>query len=87
MSATGIAEVLNADCMESLVSAPLPAKGLSTRRGPALRDILRLQTRQVLTEAELAEVAELRKKLKRIDADVAMMLVIRTSLHGGWNWF
>jgi hypothetical protein len=46
-----------------------------------------LQTRQRLTGAELGEIAELRKKLKRIDGDVAMMLVLRTRLSGGHNWF
>ena len=86
MSATGIAEVLNADCMEVSFPRHYTQKAF-IHDASRLRDILRLQTRQVLSEVELGEVAELRKKLKRIDADVAMMLEIRTSLHGGHNWF
>ena len=86
MSATGIAEVLNADCLEVSFPRHYTQKAF-THDASRLRDILRLQTRQRLTEAELGEIAELRKKLKCIDADVAMMLVIDTRLNGGHNWF
>ena len=45
-----------------------------------LRDLARLRTRQPLSEAEAAEVPELRKRLRRADADAVMVLVIE---HGG----
>lgn len=86
MSATGVAEVLTGDCMEVTFPRHYTAKAFTTDAS-RLRDILRLQTRQRLTEDELEEVAELRKKLRRIDGDLAMMLVIRTRLDGGHNWF
>jgi hypothetical protein len=86
MSVTGIAEVLNADCMEVAFPRHYTQKDFM-HDASRLRDILRLQTRQRLTGAELGEIAELRKKLKRIDGDVAMTLVLRTRLSGGHNWF
>jgi hypothetical protein len=86
MSATGLADVLNADCMEVNFPRHYSQKAFTTDAG-RLRDILRLQTREKLSEAELAEVVELRRKLRRIDADVAMMLVIDTRLNGGYSWF
>ncbi|MGH8588725.1 MAG: hypothetical protein ACREXX_05105 [Gammaproteobacteria bacterium] len=40
------------------------------------------------SEADLAEVSELRKRIRRVDADTAMLLVIETRLgRGGWNFF
>lgn len=52
-----------------------------------LRDLARLRTRQPLTEAEVAEVAELRKRIRRADADAAMPLVIESRLRGGLQFF
>ena len=86
MSATGIAEVLTGDALEIEFPRYYVQKAFM-HDASRLRDILRLQTRQRLTEDELGEIAELRKKLKRIDGDVAMMLVLRTRLSGGHNWF
>ena len=86
MSATGIAEVLNADCMEVTFPRHYEQKAFM-HDASRLRDILRLRTRQVLTEAELAEVVELRKRIRRANADAAMMLVIDHRLNGGHNWF
>jgi hypothetical protein len=86
MTETDVAKVLVGDPMDVSFPRFYTVKAFTTDAG-RLRDILRLQTRQVLSEVELGEVAELRKKLKRIDADVAMMLVIKTRLNGGHNWF
>ena len=52
-----------------------------------LRDLARLRTRQPLSEAEAAEVPELRKRLRRADADAVMVLVIEHKWRGGWDWF
>jgi hypothetical protein len=82
--ATSVAEVLSTDCMEVSFPRHYTQKNFTHDAG-RLRDILRLQTRQRLTEAELAEIVELRKRLKRIDGDVAMLLVVKTRLHGGFN--
>jgi hypothetical protein len=85
MTETDVAQVLTGDC-EAQFPRHYSAKTF-TSDATRLRDILRLQTRQALTEEEIAEVVELRKKLRRIDGDLAMMLVIRTRLHGGVSWF
>ncbi len=39
------------------------------------------------SEADLAEVAELRRRLRRLDCDVAMLAVIDNRLHGGMTFF
>jgi len=52
-----------------------------------LRDLARLRTRQALTEAEVAEVAELRKRIRRADGDKIMLLVIETRARGGLQFF
>jgi hypothetical protein len=46
-----------------------------------------LQTRQAFTEAEGAEVAELRKRIRRADADAVMLRVIESRLRGGLQFF
>ena len=46
-----------------------------------------LQTRQPLTEAEVAEIAELRKRIRRADADAVMLLVIESRPRGGLLFF
>jgi hypothetical protein len=86
MNETRVAQVLVGDPLEVAFPRHYTAKAFTTDAS-RLRDILRLQTRQPLTEAELAEVVELRRKLRRIDGDLAMMEVVRTRLHGGINWF
>ncbi len=39
------------------------------------------------SEAELVEVDEIRKRLRRAPTDVAMLLVITTMSQGGWRFF
>ena len=52
-----------------------------------LRDLARKRTREPLSEAEAAELPELRKRIRRADADAVMMLVIDHRLNGGHHWF
>jgi hypothetical protein len=52
-----------------------------------LRDLARLRIRQSLTEAEQAEVTELRKRIRRADADAVMLLVIEARTRGGLIFF
>ena len=86
MSATGLAEVLNADCMEVSFPRYYQRKDF-IHDAIRLRDLARLRTRQALTEAEVGEVAELRKRIRRADADKIMLLVIEARLRGGLQFF
>jgi len=43
-------------------------------------------SKSTLNEAELAEVVEIRKRIRRLDADTAMLLVIENRLRGGYNF-
>lgn len=86
MSATGIAEVFDTDCLDVSFPRHYTAKAFITDAG-RLRDLARVRTRQRLSEAELAEVVELRKRSRRADADAAMLLVIETRLKGGVFFF
>jgi hypothetical protein len=51
-----------------------------------LRDLARLRTRQALTEAELAELPELRGRIKRADSDSVVLLIVESRLRGGLNF-
>jgi hypothetical protein len=52
-----------------------------------LRDLARLRTRQPLNDAELAELPELRRRIKRADSDSVLVLIIETRLRGGYTFF
>jgi hypothetical protein len=86
MNETNLAQVMVGDPLEVEFPRHYTVKAF-TSDASRLRDILRKRTREHLTEAELGEVVELRKKIRRADADAVMMLVVRTRLNGGWNWF
>jgi hypothetical protein len=86
MSETSVAQVLVGDCLETSFPRHYSAKEFTHDAG-RLRDLARLRTRQPLSEAEAAEVAELRKRIRRADADAALLLVIQTRLKGGLLFF
>jgi hypothetical protein len=48
-----------------------------------LRDLARKRTREHLTEAELAELPDLRKRLRRVDSDSILLLILK---RGGYNF-
>ena len=85
MSATGIAEVLTGD-WEASFPRYYSQKEFTHDAG-RLRDLARKRTREPLSEAEAAEVSELRKRLRRADADSVMVLLIESRLRGGYNFF
>ena len=81
MSETDVAQVLVGD-WEAAFPRHYSAKEFM-HDAARLRDLARLRTRQPLNEAEAAEVPELRKRLRRADADAVMLLVIESRLKGG----
>ena len=85
MNETDVAQVLTGD-WEASFPRHYSAKEFM-HDASRLRDLARLRTRQALSVAEVAEVAELRKRIRRADGDAVMMLVLTTRLNGGHNWF
>lgn len=86
MNETSVAQVLVGDPLEVAFPRHYAAKEFTTD-ALKLRNLLRKRENERLTEAELGEVRELRKHLKRIDGDVAMLLVIERRLKGGLLFF
>ena len=86
MSATGLAKVLNADCMDISFPNHYQQKDF-LRDASRLRDLARKRTREPLTEAEQGEVPELRKRLRRADADTVLLLVLKVRQAGGLFFF
>lgn len=86
MNETGVAQVLVGDCFEATFPRHYSAKDFM-HDASRLRVLARLKTRQPLSEAEQGEVPELRKRLRRADADAVMLLVIESRLRGGLLFF
>jgi len=86
MNETSAAQVLVGDCMSFEFPRHYQQKAFLADAS-RLRDLARLRTRQALTEAEVAEVAELRKRIRRADGDKIMLLVIETRARGGLQFF
>jgi hypothetical protein len=86
MSETNVAQVLTGDPLEVSFPRHYTQKNF-LHDASRLRDLARLQARQKLSEAELAEVVELRKRIRRADADAALLLVIETRLKSGVVFF
>lgn len=86
MSATGVAEVLTGD-WEVRFPNHYHLKAFIHDSG-RLRDLARKRTREPLTAAELAELPELRRRIKRADADSVLLLLIESRLGrgGGYNF-
>lgn len=83
---TGIAEVLTGN-WEATFPRHYSQKDF-THDASRLRDLARLQTRQPLTEAEQAEVLELRRRIRRADADSVMVVLLESRFRGGgYNFF
>ena len=78
---TGIAEVLTGD-WEATFPRHYQIKAY-VRDAGRLRDLARKRTREHLTESELAELPELRKRIKRADADSVLLLILN---RGGYNF-
>jgi hypothetical protein len=85
MNETGAAQVL-VDCLETSFPHYYPQKTFLADAS-RLRDLAHLQTRERLTEAEQSEVRELRKRLRRADADTVLLNVIKTRHAGGLLFF
>lgn len=84
MSETDAVQVLVGDCMSFEFPRHYQLKAFladATR----LKDLARKQSREPFTEAEVAEVAELRKRIRRADADAAMLLVIESGCAAAFN--
>ena len=86
MSETDVAQVLVGDPLEATFRRHYTAKEF-THDAARLRDLARQQTRQPLNEAEQAEVLELRRRIKRADADAVLLAVIAARLRGGLLFF
>ena len=84
MNETDAVQVLVGDCLEATFPRHYSAKEFM-HDASRLRDLARLQTRQALNEAEVAEAIELRRRLKRADADAVMLAVIAARLHAAFN--
>ena len=82
---TGIAEVLTGD-WEASFPRHYDQKSF-THDASRLRDLARKRTREPLTEAEAAEVGELRRRIKRADADSVLLLVLEARTRGGLQFF
>lgn len=74
---TAAPQVLVGDCFAAAFPSHYQLKAFLTDAS-RLRDLARLQTRQALTEDEQREVIELRKRLRRADADTVLLTVIKT---------
>ena len=86
MSATGLEEVRSADCFSTSFSRGYSLKQF-TADATRLRDLARLQTREKLSEAEVAEIVELRKRIRRADADAVLLAVIKVKQIGGFQFY
>jgi hypothetical protein len=85
MSATGIAEVLSGECMEVRFPGHYSQKDF-VRDWIRLRDLAHKRDRERLTDAELAEVPDLRKRIARVNADSVLLLILESRKHGGFNF-
>jgi hypothetical protein len=85
MNETNVGQVL-VDCLEVSFPHYYQQKAFLADAS-RLRDLARLQTRQALTEDEQREVIELRKRLRRADADTVLLSVIKIRHAGGFLFF
>jgi len=86
MSVTGLEQVFSADCMEVSFPNYYQQKDF-LRDASRLRDLARKRTREPLSEAEQGEVPELRKRIRRADADAVLLLVLKVRQSGGLLFF
>lgn len=84
MNETSAAQVLTGD-WEASFPRNYSAKDFM-HDAARLRDLARLRTRQALTEAESAELPELRRRIKRADSDSVLLLILESRLRGGFNF-
>lgn len=85
MSATGLAEVSDTDCLEIKFSSFYDQKNFTTD-WIRLRDLARKQARGgELNEAERSEVATLRTRIRRVDGD-SVLLLLFTRRGSGFNY-
>jgi hypothetical protein len=81
MNETDVAQVLTGD-WEASFPRHYQIKAYLGDAG-RLRDLAKKRTREYLTEAELAELPELRRRIKRADADSVLLLILN---RGGYNF-
>jgi hypothetical protein len=86
MSATGIEQVSHTDSFEVQFPNFYGVKDF-IKDASRLRDIYKLSTRERLSEAERAEVPELRRRLKRADSDSTLLFILRSRERGGYSFF
>jgi hypothetical protein len=81
MSATSIEETFSAEVQFSSFYGVKDFVKDASR----LRDLHKLSGREKLSEAERAEVHELRRRLKRADGDAVLVFLLRSRSHGGFT--
>jgi hypothetical protein len=86
MSATSIEQVFSADGLELRFSTHYPQKQFLADAA-RIRTLARKRTREPLSTDELAELPELRRRLRRADADTVLLAIIEARLRGGYNFF
>jgi hypothetical protein len=86
MSATGIEQAFSADGMELRFPRHYSQKDFIADAA-RIRTLARKRTRESLTTDELAEVPELRKRLRRADSDSVLLFIIESRLRGGYSFF
>jgi hypothetical protein len=84
MNETDVAQVLTGD-WEASFPRHYQIKAFLADAG-RLRDLARKRSREPLTEAEHGEVPELRKRLRRADADTVLLLALKVR-PGGLQFF
>lgn len=84
MSATGLSEVASVDCFEVQFPNHYSVKDF-LKDASRLRDLHKLHGREKLSEGERAELPELRRRLKRADADTVLLFILESRSHGGFS--
>lgn len=86
MNETSAPQTLVEDCMSFEFPRHYQQKAFLADAS-RLRDLARKRSREPLNDAELGEVVELRKRIRRADGDKVLLLVIETRLRGGLLFF
>jgi hypothetical protein len=86
MSATSVEQVSSADSFEVEFPSYYPLKAF-IQDASKLRDFARMRTRERLSEDDIREVAELRKRIRRADADAVLLKIIEVKANSGFVFF
>lgn len=79
-------QVFSADGME-LEFPPHYSQKSFMADAARIRTLARKKSREPLTPDELAELPELRRRIKRADSDSVLLLILETRLRGGYTFF